>query len=615
MSSEVFIRGLFSLVFASVFAWVVFDRYDNDVGSELTEKETQRYLPYVNGFLLPMFILVTVGFSAAMFGPMQSVQAMLSFFGTFIHIGIYYLILAAVMPFFRKYISARACAMLWLIPNYLYITNMSYMELDRPLLWIYIPGNIIWIVFAVWIAGFAVFLAFKLAEHLIFRHRLLHGSQPVTDENTIALLDSIVKDAGIKKAKFRLVISPAAKTPLSIGMFRHTIRIVLPRRNYTIQELELIFKHEVIHICREDSWSKFFMTFCTAMCWFNPLMWNAMKKSAEDLELSCDETVLLGADEKTRKKYATLILDTAGDRRGFTTCLSASARSLRYRLKSITKPIKKSSGALIVGIVFFAISMTSGYVALAYSKGSGAQLIYENQGFEQYSIHSVSSLEDEYNREYEVMDENEFHRYLSDLQLSDVAGNYSYSSSDKVSYIMDTPRGTKVITLFDDMIKITRLYGESPSSETYYVKDGLDWDYINSIVIPHPAVKVLLYKDGEYSKTFVPRLISLVKYVEGVEQQVYRLDTRENETHGVFSRSLYDKAEFVFSQPVSGQCRITVYDWERQENYTEEIESVSDRYLFTLADYPAHYTISTDFAGPDGTVYHGEFIFDIGYAD
>lgn len=615
MSSEVFMRGLFSLVFASVFAWVVFDRYDNDVGSELTEKETQRYLPYVNGLLLPMFILVTVGFTAAMLGPIQSAQAMISFFGTFLHISIYYLILAAFIPFFRKHISARACAMLWLIPNYLYICNMSYMELDKPLLWLYIPGDIIWIIFAVWIAGFVALLAFKLVEHTAFRHRLLHGSQPVTDQNTLALLDSIVKEAGIKKAKFRLVISPAAKTPLSIGMFRRTIRIVLPSRNYTIQELELIFKHEIVHICREDAWSKFFMAFCTAMCWFNPLMWNAMKKSAEDLELSCDETVLLGADEKTRKEYASLILDTAGDRRGFTTCLSASAQSLLYRLKSITKPIKKSSGALIVGIVFFVISMTNGYVALAYSRGSGAQIIYENQGFEQYSIRSVSNLEDEYNREYEMVDENAFHRYLSDLQLSDVAGNYSYSSSDKVSYIMDTPQGTKVIMLFDDMIKITRLYGDSPTSETYYVKDGLDWDYINSVVIPHPAVKVLLYKDGEYSKTFVPRLVSLVKYVEGAEQQVYRLDTQENETHGVFSQSLYDKAEFVFSQPASGRCRITVYDWDRQENYTEEIESASDSYPFTLADYPAHYTISADFAGPDGTVYHGEFIFDVGYTD
>ena len=55
------------------------------------------------------------------------------------------------------------------------------------------------------------------------------------------------------------------------------------------EELKLILKHEIVHIAREDSWSKFFLVFCTAMYWFNPLMWYAMKKSAEDMELSCDD--------------------------------------------------------------------------------------------------------------------------------------------------------------------------------------------------------------------------------------------------------------------------------------------------------------------------------------
>ena len=31
--------------------------------------------------------------------------------------------------------------------------------------------------------------------------------------------------------------------------------------------------------------------FCTALCWFNPFLWIAMRKSAEDLELSCDELI------------------------------------------------------------------------------------------------------------------------------------------------------------------------------------------------------------------------------------------------------------------------------------------------------------------------------------
>ena len=45
------------------------------------------------------------------------------------------------------------------------------------------------------------------------------------------------------------------------------------------------------------------------------------------------ETVLLDADSSVKRQYAGLLLKTAGDERGFTTCLSASAGALRYRLK------------------------------------------------------------------------------------------------------------------------------------------------------------------------------------------------------------------------------------------------------------------------------------------
>lgn len=42
-------------------------------------------------------------------------------FSIFLHISLYYTILTPLLPLIRRYISARACAMLWLLPNYLYI--------------------------------------------------------------------------------------------------------------------------------------------------------------------------------------------------------------------------------------------------------------------------------------------------------------------------------------------------------------------------------------------------------------------------------------------------------------------------------------------------------------
>ena len=149
----------------------------------------------------------------------------------------------------------------------------------------------------IWIAGFAAVLLWKVAGHLQYRRRLLRQAQPITEPEILAIFESERSAAGKKVPSYRLVRTPAAKTPLSIGFSRRSIRIVLPQRDYTPEELHLIFRHELVHLGRGDSLNKFFMAFCTAMVWFNPLMWVAMSRSADDLELSCDETVLL---EETR---------------------------------------------------------------------------------------------------------------------------------------------------------------------------------------------------------------------------------------------------------------------------------------------------------------------------
>ena len=326
MSQEVFMRGLFSALLSLAFAWAVFSRQDEErTGS--SEFEMQRYRPYVSGALLPMFLVSITILAAYFYGIQGAVRMTLSTcFGIFLSICLYYPVLLLILPLLRKHISARSCAMLWLLPNYLYIVTQSYMELPSPLLVIPLKGNWVWMLLMIWFAGFALILAWKMVEHLLFRHQILAGASAVTDKRILSIWKELLSETDFKKPKFKLVFSPTAATPLTIGLFKRSTRIVLPDRQYSNEELKLILLHELIHIGREDSWSKFFMIFCAAMCWFNPLMWIAMRKSADDMELSCDETVLLNADEATRKQYALLLLDTAGDERGFTTCLSATAK-------------------------------------------------------------------------------------------------------------------------------------------------------------------------------------------------------------------------------------------------------------------------------------------------
>ena len=269
----------------------------------------------------------------------------------FLLISVYFVLLTLALPLLRRYFRAEACALLWVVPNCLYLT-INIRGWDWPRWVIPLPAQWLTALGVAWLTGMIGVLGWKIFSHLRFRRWLLQGAEEVSDPAVLAVWQEELTRAGEKEPEFTLVTSPQATTPMTIGLFSKSVRVVLPRRHYTPEELKLIFRHELVHLGREDAWSKFFLAFCTAVCWFNPLMWLAMNKSAQDLELSCDEKVASSLEEGERRQYADLILRTAGDSRGFTTCLSASASALRYRLKSIVTPGKKASGALLVGAAF-----------------------------------------------------------------------------------------------------------------------------------------------------------------------------------------------------------------------------------------------------------------------
>ena len=90
---------------------------------------------------------------------------------------------------------------------------------------------------------------------------------------------------------------------------------------------------------------------------------------------------------------AELILNTAETERGFTTCLSASAATMRYRLKSIMQPTQKYSAPLLVGIIVLVLYLTCGYVTLAYSGKTGKDVLLPSQHGELYTLQECYTTE------------------------------------------------------------------------------------------------------------------------------------------------------------------------------------------------------------------------------
>ena len=104
-------------------------------------------------------------------------------------------------------------------------------------------------------------------------------------------------------------------------------------------------------------------------------------------------------------------------------------------------------------------------------------------------MNSVSSVQgNSYDFNYKITNETAFHAYLSGLTFYDLTGNYSFSSSGTTFvYILDTPDGMLGITLYDNAMKLTPLYEENPATSCYYIADSTDWEYLNTITVPHPV--------------------------------------------------------------------------------------------------------------------------------
>ena len=621
MSQDILNKGITMLILSSVFVWGIFSRHHEESGEENSASNQQKYLPFIVGNLLPACIIAVTIFGLITDGVQETAKLIVSVcFGVFLHTSLYYIVLIAAIPLFRRYISARTCAALWMIPNYLYIAFYDFMNINEPLFVVHAPKNIVWLIFGIWLVGFFIVLLGNIASHVIFRKNLLKDAKEVTDLTILEIWNKELEFANMQYKKYPIMVSPDVKTPLSVGLFRRKICVVIPDKDYSSEELRLIFRHEIVHIGREDAWSKFFLLFCTAMCWFNPLMWIAMRKSAEDMELSCDETVLLNEDNETRHQYASLILNTAGSERGFTTCLSASASAMRYRLKNITRTKMRRSGALVVGVAFFVLFMSYGYVALTYGGGTGRELVYQSKNHSYFRIEDLyfSTKDSNFNTHYECVNEDALHEYISKLTLTNLTGNYSFSDRDKeLSISYDTAKGSMYVALSDHAIRVTPAYDKEWKdweTQWYYVEEDIDWVYLEKIIVGYPALNVQFFGENDIDQNDIPATIKTIKKLEaGKSTIVFERELPEDAASGLYNNRSYSRMILKFSDELASACNVEIVSWEGvvQERITTDIE---DRELeIPMAPYPAHYRVNAAFLGKKQEIYEVEFLFNIAY--
>lgn len=545
----------------------------------------------------------------------------------FFHISIYYALLLLLLPLLRRIISARACATLWLLPTLLYfLIYLNFMGRE-PLFVLTLPRRYLLVFMVVWAGGFIAVLLWQLISHLRFRRTLLRDAAPLENTAVLDLWRKALRRHGVKRP-IPIYVADAVQTPLTVGCFDRTMVLVLPRRGYTEGELDLIFRHELRHILRCDTRTKLLLGFFTAMCWFNPLAWIARRKVADDLELSCDEAVLSGADEAQRRQYAQLLLESAGDGRGYTTCLSAAAGTLRHRLRNVVKPARRLSGAFAVSAALFLLITSFGAVAFVDGTGTVGEQIFPKApadlSINWVAVNRWNTNWDDYRTIYGY-DAAALTEYLSSRSVRRVyTGNYEERPERQFYVDYAEVVDGEVVSLTSFELCGGLLFVNIPYDDfgpiTYLLEDEVDWAYIESLLDfdapnPDPAPQppdLFLYLTGpeseEYELSSEP-LFAQKRVLSITDASGYRKPESEYSGIGGTSNIELTEAKLTFSY-APAEYTVTVELWDGSESYMARSSDLTDNVL-PLSPKSARYTVRGSFDTVRDTHYEMEFYFDI----
>lgn len=161
------------------------------------------------------------------------------------------------------------------------------------------------------------------------------------------------------RRRVRIKVSDRIDSPLTYGIFRPVI--LLPKNIYKCGEknIEYILSHELTHIKRFDVLYKLLMVLAVSLHWFNPLAWVMLVLASRDIELSCDEEVVLSKNGsgREREEYALTLIEME-EKRSFGVLLSGfGGSSVKERIKSVmglkkATPLGKSAAVLLVAMAF-----------------------------------------------------------------------------------------------------------------------------------------------------------------------------------------------------------------------------------------------------------------------
>ena len=166
------------------------------------------------------------------------------------------------------------------------------------------------VVAVLYVVGLGVSLLLFVVRIMVLQYKISKLTH-CKDKTVLQLLDSIKKDMGIKRS-ITLRLKEGSQVPALCGILRPCI-ILSKKALYTINVMELqhILRHELTHYKQKDIMKLWLMELAKCIHWFNPIIHAIRPIIEQDIELACDERVLMHIDRRAFASYGQVLVKSS----------------------------------------------------------------------------------------------------------------------------------------------------------------------------------------------------------------------------------------------------------------------------------------------------------------
>jgi beta-lactamase regulating signal transducer with metallopeptidase domain len=152
----------------------------------------------------------------------------------------------------------------------------------------------------------------------------------IVNAEWIERLETLKEKLNLKK-HIKFVFSDYFTSPFTFGHFSPTIVLPAFMENFSEEEWDFVFRHELNHIKSRHMGIKFIALIANFVHFFNPFAYLLRYEISNMCKIDCGCKTIKNYDTEKRQKYSEYIIDTASNSRGL--CVAGSIGLIGDRFK------------------------------------------------------------------------------------------------------------------------------------------------------------------------------------------------------------------------------------------------------------------------------------------